>query len=244
LWKELSVPVYLYGEAARRPERRRLEHLRRGQFEGLSAALPGDAGRRPDIGGPGLHETAGAVAVGVRKFLIAFNVNLATPDLAVAKNIARRVRESSGGLPAVKALGLPLESRALTQVSMNLTDYEQTSPRTAFEAVSAEAATLGVSVVESELIGLIPARALGPNDPERLRISSFDELFGDQEPDLIGGFNDPPIVRIVNQANEIRPHILDHAHVRTDLWQGQRQTLLVPHVMPANAGQHQRFPVE
>jgi glutamate formiminotransferase len=188
LWNELSVPVYLYGEAARRPERRRLEQVRRGQFEGLVAALPGDVERRPDIGGPALHQTAGAVAVGIRKFLIAFNVNLATPDLAAAKEIARRVRESSGGLPAVKALGLPLGSRGLTQVSMNLTDYEQTSPRMAFEAVSAEAASLGVSVVESELIGLVPAGALGPNDPELLRIRSFDPsmIFENRLRDVLG----------------------------------------------------------
>ena len=188
LWNELSVPVYLYGEAARRPRRRRLEQVRRGQFEGLVAALPGDVERRPDIGGPALHQTAGAVAVGVRKFLIAFNVNLATPDLAAAKEIARRVRESSGGLPAVKALGLPLGSRSLTQVSMNLTDYEQTSPRMAFEAVSAEAASLGVSVVESELIGLVPAGALGPNDPELLRIRSFDPsmIFENRLRDVLG----------------------------------------------------------
>ncbi|MDA1315690.1 MAG: glutamate formimidoyltransferase [Acidobacteria bacterium] len=189
LWNELNVPVYLYGEAARRPERRRLEHVRRGQFEGLGAALPGDVERRPDIGGPTLHETAGAVAVGVRKFLIAFNVNLATPDLALGKEVARRVRESSGGLPGVKALGLPLGSRGLTQVSMNLTDFQQTSPRTAFEAVSAEAASLGVSVLESELIGLVPAGALGPNDPERLRIRSFDQsmIFENRLRDVMGG---------------------------------------------------------
>jgi glutamate formiminotransferase/glutamate formiminotransferase/formiminotetrahydrofolate cyclodeaminase len=175
LWNELRVPVYLYGEAAQRPERHRLENIRRGQFEGLRAALLHNAERRPDIGGPRLHETAGATAIGVRKFLIAFNVNLATPDLAVGRRIARRVRESSGGLPAVKALGLPLSGRGLTQVSMNLTDYEQTSPRMAFEAVREEAASLGVEVVESEMIGLVPAKALGPDDPELLLIRSFDQ---------------------------------------------------------------------
>ncbi len=188
LWSELRVPIYLYGEAARRPERRRLENIRRGQFEGLRAALPGDIERRPDIGGPRLHETAGATAVGVRKFLIAFNVNLATPDLAVGKKIARRVRESSGGLPAVKALGLPLRSRGLTQISMNLTDYEKTSPRRAFQAVREEAGSFGVSVVESELIGLVPAKALGPNDPELLLLRSFDQsmIFENRLRDAMG----------------------------------------------------------
>jgi len=175
LWEELQVPVYLYGEAAQRPERRALENVRRGQFEGLHSALPLDQERRPDIGGPGLHATAGATAVGARTFLIAFNVNLATSDLAVAKKVARRVREATGGLQAVKALGLPLAGRGLTQVSMNLTDFERTSPRMVFEAVRAEAAALGVSVVESELIGLIPAKALGPSDAADLLIRSFDE---------------------------------------------------------------------
>ena len=175
LWDELRIPVYLYGDAAQRPERRRLENVRRGGFEELCSLLPHDRERRPDIGGPGLHPNAGASAVGVRTFLIAFNVNLATTNVAVAMEVARSVREASGGLPAIKALGLPLVSRSLTQVSMNLTDFERTSPRMAFEAVKAAAGALGVSVVESEIIGLVPAKALGPSDAKDLLIRSFDE---------------------------------------------------------------------
>ena len=129
LWDECRIPVYFYGAAARREDRRRLENVRRGQFEGLRAALPDDEARRPDIGGPLIHASAGATAVGVRTFLIAFNVNLATSDVQIAKEVARRVRESSGGLPAVKALGLFLEGRDITQVSMNLVDFERTPPR-------------------------------------------------------------------------------------------------------------------
>lgn len=175
LWDECRIPVYFYGAAARRDDRRRLENVRRGQFEGLRAALPDDETRRPDIGGPLLHQSAGATAVGVRSFLIAFNVNLATSDLAIAKEVARRVRESSGGLPAVKALGLLLKGRGLAQVSMNLVDFERTPPRTALEAVRREAASLGVEVVESELIGLVPRKALGADDAQDLMIRSFDD---------------------------------------------------------------------
>jgi glutamate formiminotransferase len=163
IWEELHVPVYLYEAAALRPEHRNLADVRN-----AGGTLP------PDFGGPALHPTAGAVVVGARKFLIAFNVNLETSDLAIAKAIARTVRFSSGGLPAVKALGVWLESRNLAQVSMNLTDFEQTSVRRAFDAVSAEAARHGVAIVGSELIGLIPQRALDPADLPVLRIENFN----------------------------------------------------------------------
>jgi glutamate formiminotransferase len=163
IWEELRVPVYLYEAAALRPEHRNLADVR-------------NAGGKlhPDFGGPALHPSAGAVVVGARKFLIAFNVNLATSDLTIAKAIARTVRFSSGGLPAVKALGVPLESRNLAQVSMNLTDFEQTSVRQAFDAVCAEAARHGVGIVGSELIGLIPQRALDAADLAVLRIENFN----------------------------------------------------------------------
>ncbi len=160
IWRRHRVPVYLYGEAARRDNHRRLPDIRRGQFEGLRAAVADDPSRRPDIGGPALHPTAGATAVGARKTLIAYNIQLDTPDAAVAAEIARRVRESSGGLPHVLAMGILLPSRGLAQVSMNLTDFETTPPHVAFEAVAREAALRGVSVKSSELIGLIPQRAL------------------------------------------------------------------------------------
>ena len=173
LWLERGVPVYYYGRAARSAERERLENIRKGGFEGLSVAALEDPARRPDVGGPGLHPSAGASAVGARQFLVAFNVNLRTPDVSVARRIAQTIRTSSGGYPAVKALGLELEHAGLTQVSMNLTDYQTTSPSTVFERICAEAASAGVEVAGSELIGLIPAAALEPLGPAGLRIEDF-----------------------------------------------------------------------
>lgn len=153
-----DVPVYLYEEAATAPGRRRLENVRRGQFEGLAGKMARPEWM-PDFGPPRPHPTAGATAVGARMALVAFNVNLATDRLDTAMAIARRVRESSGGLPHVKALGLMVKDRT-AQVSMNLTNYERTPVHEAFEAVKREAARLGTTVLGSELIGLIPAAAL------------------------------------------------------------------------------------
>ncbi|MEZ5391883.1 MAG: hypothetical protein R2724_03170 [Bryobacterales bacterium] len=162
LWQELSIPAYFYARAATTPDRERLENVRRGGFEGLREAVLVDPSRRPDVGGPALHPSAGATAVGARKFLVAFNVNLATRDPTLARRIARTIRASSGGYPAVKALGLELPHAGLTQVSMNLTDYEVTSPSTVFTRIEAEAKSAGVAVAGSELIGLIPRAALEP----------------------------------------------------------------------------------
>ena len=130
--------------------------------------------RRPDFGGPALHPSAGAVVVGARKFLIAFNVNLATSDVEIARQIARKVRFSSGGLPAVKAMGVLLVSLNLAQVSMNLTDFEETSIDQAFEAVRAEAARHGVAVAGSELIGLVPQKALEIAAARYLHLEDFN----------------------------------------------------------------------
>jgi glutamate formiminotransferase len=160
IWEEVGVPVYFYEAAATRPERVRLEHVRRGDFEGVNDAIRTDPSRRPDIGGPRLHPTAGAVIVGARKFLIAYNINLRTEDITVATEIARSIRTSSGGFPAVKALGLALPSRGLVQVSMNLTDFEQTPVHVVFLEVVRLAAQRGVEVEESELIGLMPRKAI------------------------------------------------------------------------------------
>lgn len=160
IWRRLGVPVYFYEAAARRADRVRLENIRRGQFEGLRDAVRVDPERRPDVGGPELHPTAGATVVGARKFLIAYNVNLATADVEIARRIARTIRTSSGGLPCVKAMGVMLASRNLAQVSMNLTDFETTPVHVVFEAVKREAARNGVSIAGSELIGLIPRKAL------------------------------------------------------------------------------------
>lgn len=163
IWRRLRIPVFFYEAAAGSPDRVRLENVRRGGFE-----APREL---PDIGGPALHPTAGATIVGARKFLIAYNVNLDTPDVTIARRIAERIRASSGGLPHVKAMGLFLRSRGIAQVSMNLTDFEITSVDEAFAAVLAESELLGVGVLSSELIGLIPRRALPATD---VRWENFD----------------------------------------------------------------------
>lgn len=174
IWRRFQVPVYFYEAAARREDRRNLENIRRGQFEGVRDAVAADPARRPDIGGPGLHPTAGATVVGARKFLIAYNINLDTDDLAVAKAIAKTVRASSGGLPCLKAMGVDLAAKHCAQVSMNLTDFETTSLAAAWQAVSAAAQQHGARAVESEIIGLIPRRALENCAAEFLRVAQFD----------------------------------------------------------------------
>jgi len=158
LARELRLPIYYYGEAARTPERRELERVRRKGFEELREHI-GDADRIPDEGPRTIHPTAGATAVGARIPLIAYNVNLRTRDLGIAKEIARTIRASSGGLPNVKALGFDLADRGLVQVSMNLTDYRVSNMWRVFTAIQAEAAKRGVEVVESEIVGAIPLDA-------------------------------------------------------------------------------------
>ena len=160
LWDRLRVPVYLYEAAARRPDRVNLENIRRGQFEGLRDDVRVNPERRPDFGDAELHASAGAAVVGARKFLIAYNINLNTADLEIAKKIAKAIRFSSGGFRYVKSMGVPLASRNLAQVSMNLTDFEQTPMHRVFEAVRVEAARYGAAIVGSEIVGLIPKRAL------------------------------------------------------------------------------------
>jgi glutamate formiminotransferase len=174
IWRELGIPVYYYQSAALRPERVRLEDVRRGQFESLRDAALLDESKAPDVGGPTLHPTAGAVIVGARKILIAYNINLHSANLAIAKEIARTVRASSGGLPGVKALGLPLESRRLVQVSMNLTDFEQTPIHVVFDHVRQLAAHHGVEIAESELIGLLPRKALEMAFAHWLKLPLFE----------------------------------------------------------------------
>ena len=139
IWARYKVPVYFYEEAALRPERKRLESVRSGEFEYLRDEVLRNADRTPDIGGPRLHPSAGAVAIGARKFLIAYNINLDTPDVSVAKKIARTIRALNGGLPYVKAIGVELKDRKIAQVAINVTDFEQTSIRRVFEAVRLEA---------------------------------------------------------------------------------------------------------
>jgi glutamate formiminotransferase len=173
IWRELHVPVYLYEAAARRPDRVNLENIRRGGFEQLRALVEVDPERQPDIGGPALHPTAGATVAGARKFLIAFNINLDTPDVAVAREIAQKIRASNGGLPHVKAMGVRLESRNLAQVSMNLTDFERTPVHTVFGVVRDQAALHGAAIEACELIGLIPRKALEGSEEWLPRVENF-----------------------------------------------------------------------
>lgn len=167
------VPIFLYGAAASTAARHRLEEVRRGQFEGLSARMA-DPAWTPDFGPGQPHPSAGATAVGARPPLVAFNVNLETDRLDIARVIAHEVRERDGGLPGVKALGLPIAPQRIVQVSMNLTDIARTPPRVAFEAVRRAAAARGVTVRESELIGLIPAAALAGTSAADLQLRDFD----------------------------------------------------------------------
>jgi len=173
LWERLRVPVYLYEAAARRPERVNLENIRRGQFEGLREEVRTNPERRPDFGEAELHPSAGATVVGARKFLIAYNINLNTADVEIAKRIAKAIRFSSGGFRYVKSMGVPLASRNLAQVSMNLTDFEQTPIHRVFEAVRAEAARYGASIVGSEIVGLVPKRALEMTAEWYLQVENF-----------------------------------------------------------------------
>ncbi|HYS70843.1 MAG TPA: glutamate formimidoyltransferase, partial [Thermoplasmata archaeon] len=171
---ELKIPVYLYEAAATRPDRKALPDIRRGEFEGLRSEIETKPDRAPDFGPRHIHPTAGACVVGARPPLIAFNVNLGTTDVKVAKRIASLVRERDGGLPAVRALGFELKDRGLVQVSMNLTDFTRTPPVAAFDAVSTNAAKLGVPVAGSEIVGLVPQAALPPNPVGRLKLEAFD----------------------------------------------------------------------
>jgi glutamate formiminotransferase len=173
IWKRLKVPVYLYEAAARRPERVNLENIRRGQFEALLKEMGTDPGRAPDIGEPVCHPTAGATVLGARKFLIAYNINLSTPDVDIAKRIAKTIRFSSGGFRFVKSMGVMLGSRNLAQVSINLTDFEQTPMHLVFETVRREAERYGVSVVGSEIVGLVPRKAIEMAAEYFLRTENF-----------------------------------------------------------------------
>ncbi len=173
IWKRFKIPVYLYeAAAATTPERQNLENIRRGQFEGIRAEIATNPARRPDFGEPRLHPTAGATVVGARKFLIAYNVFLNTPDVEIAKKVAKAVRFSTGGLRFVKGAGFLV--RGLAQVSMNLTDFEQTPVHRVFELVKGEAARYGVMPVSSEIVGLIPKKALEQAAEWFLQVENFN----------------------------------------------------------------------
>jgi glutamate formiminotransferase len=172
IWKRYQIPVYLYEAAATSPERQNLENIRRGQFEGIRHEIATNLARKPDFGEARLHPTAGACVVGARKFLIAYNIFLNTPDVAIAKQVAKAVRFSSGGLRFVKAAGFLVRGQA--QVSMNLTDFEQTPMHRVFEMVRSEAARHGFSIVSSEIIGLVPKKALEQVAEWFLQVENFD----------------------------------------------------------------------
>src|ERR1700758_3024300 len=172
IWKRFQIPVYLYEAAATTPERQNLENIRRGQFEGIRADIATNPARKPDFGEPRVHPTAGATVVGARKFLIAYNVFLNTTDVDIAKKIAKAVRFSSGGMRFVKGAGFLV--RGLAQVSMNHTDFEQTPVHRVFEVVKREAARYGVMPVSSEIVGLIPKKALEQAAEWFLQVENFD----------------------------------------------------------------------
>lgn len=172
--RSLEIPVYFYGHAALNARRVELPEIRRGGFEDLASDALEEPGRTPDSGPEAVHVSAGATAVGVRDILVAYNVNLDTDDIRVARTIARQIREKDGGLPGVRALGLLLPGRHIAQVSMNLTDYRETGMAQAFQVVTRLAEAEGVGVLESELVGLAPRAAMGGAAPEELGMASLD----------------------------------------------------------------------
>jgi glutamate formiminotransferase len=172
IWKRFQIPVYLYEAAAASPERQNLENIRRGQFEGIRDDIATNPARKPDFGEARLHPTAGAVVVGARKFLIAYNIFLNTTDVAIAKHVAKAVRFSSGGLRFVKAAGFLVRGQA--QVSMNLTDFEQTPMHRVFEMVRSEAERYGAKPTSSEIVGLVPKKAMEQVAEWFLQVENFD----------------------------------------------------------------------
>jgi glutamate formiminotransferase len=172
-YQETGIPVYFYEEAALKPERRQLEIVRQGQFEELKTAVK-DPHRSPDVGEAKLHPRAGATVIGARKFLIAFNVNLGTDDLEVARKIARAVRASSGGLGYVKGIGLSLKNRGLVQVSLNIVDFEKNPLYRVVEFIRMEARRWGVNVVETEVYGMVPAEAFLDSAAYYMQMNGFD----------------------------------------------------------------------
>ena len=173
-YKETGIPVYFYEDAALRTERKRLEVIRKGQYEVLKDEAKTNPDRKPDVGEACLHPTAGATVIGARKFLVAFNVNLNTSDVNIAKKIATTVRASSGGFCHVKGIGLALEERGITQVSMNLVDYEKNSLYRVLEMIRMEAKRWGVDVIETEVYGMIPVNAILESAAYYLQIAGFD----------------------------------------------------------------------
>lgn len=172
---ELAIPVFFYEQAAMKPERVNLEDVRRGALELLREQIALEPDRAPDIGPLRVHETAGAIAIGARPFLIAFNINLRTTDVSIARKIARVVRARHGGLPFVKALGFELSTRGLVQVSMNIVNYEVTGITQAYDAVRRETERAGVEIVSAEIVGLVPEKALDRSAEYFQKVENFSE---------------------------------------------------------------------
>jgi glutamate formiminotransferase / formiminotetrahydrofolate cyclodeaminase len=189
IWKRYRIPVFFYEAAATRPERVNLENVRRGQFEGLREEMKHNLDRQPDVGEPKLHPTAGVTVVGARKFLIAYNVNLSTSDVSIANKIAKAIRFSSGGLRYVKSMGVELKARNLAQVSINLTDFEQTPMHRVYEMVKREAERYGVTPVGSEIVGLIPKKAMEMAADFFLQLENFSpaQVFENRLADALSG---------------------------------------------------------
>jgi len=173
IWRRYRIPIFFYEAAATRPDRVNLENVRRGQFEGMKEELKKNHDRQPDVGEPKMHPTAGVTVVGARKFLVAYNVNLNTPDVSIANKIAKAIRFSSGGLRYVKSMGVELKARNLAQVSINLTDYEQTPMHRVYEMVKREAQRYGAVPVGSEIVGLVPKKAIEMAADYFLQLENF-----------------------------------------------------------------------
>jgi glutamate formiminotransferase/formiminotetrahydrofolate cyclodeaminase len=189
IWKRYRIPVFFYEAAATRPDRTNLENVRRGQFEGLREELKKNHDRHPDVGDPKVHPTAGVTVVGARKFLIAYNVNLNTTDVGIANKIAKAIRFSSGGLRYVKSMGVELKARNLAQVSINLTDFEQTPMHRVYEMVKREAKRYGAVPVGSEIVGLVPKKALEMAADFFLQLENFSpaQVFENKLAEALGG---------------------------------------------------------
>lgn len=173
--KKLKIPVYLYEAAATRPDRVNLADARKGEYEGLKAEIETSPDRKPDFGPAKMHPTAGAIVVGARKFLIAFNVNLDTGDLQVAKGIAKLIREKDGGLPAVKAMGFEIKEKKCVQVSINLCDFEKTNMDVVFKKIKGEAEKRKVKILGSEIYGMVPRAAIQGIKLDELQLTDFKD---------------------------------------------------------------------
>jgi len=189
IWKRYRIPIFFYEAAATRPQRVNLENVRKGQFEGLREELKKNHDRQPDVGEPKLHPTAGVTVVGARKFLIAYNVNLNTSDIGVANKIARAIRFSNGGFRYVKSMGVELKARSLAQVSINLTDYEQTPMHRVYAMVKREAERYGLMPVGSEIVGLVPKKAIEMAADYFLQLENFSpsQVFENKLAAALGG---------------------------------------------------------